>query len=69
MAFKTQCPKCGVDGELFVSAGKFYTTKMKLCHDGFSFSDAKNVDTEDEWVECHACGMGMELVKLITEDD
>lgn len=68
MAFKTVCPKCGKKDQLFVSSGVFYAQGLFLAEDGFAFSDAKQVDTEDEWVECGACGAGFSSQEVTDND-
>jgi DNA-directed RNA polymerase subunit M/transcription elongation factor TFIIS len=62
--FKTTCPKCGEDGALYVTHGKFSTVGMNLTADGFAFMDAQQVSTEDEVVRCNACGKTTPLDEL-----
>jgi hypothetical protein len=54
--YSTTCLNCGAKDRLEVICGGFMVNGMPLCPDGFSFSDAKGVDTEDEAVRCQACG-------------
>ncbi|MEW6048087.1 MAG: hypothetical protein AB1609_16705 [Bacillota bacterium] len=61
--WKTTCPKCGAEGNLFVVAGSF-SGWIPLCSGGFSFSDATRLDTEDEVVRCDACGAEFPLSEL-----
>ena len=62
--FKSQCPLCKTDGQLTVISGTFTAFGMVLLKDGFAFCDAKNVHTEDELVECQACGKIFHLEEL-----
>lgn len=52
--FVTKCGKCGKK-TLEVVSGRFSATGMTLTATGFSPSDAKNFDTEDEVVRCTSC--------------
>jgi uncharacterized Zn finger protein len=65
--FNTTCKDCGTDGTLMVVGGKFSAYRMYLSEDGFSFSDAYGVDTEDEKVRCESCGKIRSLSEY-TED-
>jgi len=38
---------------------------MFLAPDGFSFADAKQLDTQEEQVYCHACGDIMDLTECL----
>lgn len=49
--FKDKCPYCKT-GELEVVGGTFSATGMTLAKDGFTFQEAKQVDTSDEVVRC-----------------
>jgi hypothetical protein len=52
----TTCPDCGEEGHLNVYRGTFIALEMRLdAEDGFIFSDAKEVSTEDERVRCTQC--------------
>lgn len=62
--FKTKCPACDEE-RLEISSGIFYAAGMTLAEDGFSFTDAKQVDTEEEIVVCQACGEKFSLGQLI----
>lgn len=56
--YRLTCPKCGADSEearLTVISGKFESTNMLLCEDGFSVVDARQFNTEDEMVWCKVC--------------
>lgn len=64
MAYRTTCPGCGEDGYLEVVAGSFSAMGMALEEEGFSFCDAKQVDTEDEVVGCQRCGWTGNLEEL-----
>ncbi|MEW6049121.1 MAG: hypothetical protein AB1609_22070 [Bacillota bacterium] len=61
--WKTTCPRCGAEDELFIVAGNF-SGRIPLCSDGFSFLDAKHLNTEDEIVRCDACGAEFPLGDL-----
>jgi hypothetical protein len=52
--FDCVCPYCG-STDLCVIAGRFYARGLRLYEDGFDFSEAKQIDTSDEVVECLAC--------------
>ena len=65
--FKTQCPKCRVEGRLEVRSGIFISHGMTLAADGFSFADAKQVDTQDERVECQSCNAVYVLEDLTSD--
>jgi hypothetical protein len=65
--FVTKCPACGTDS-LEVVGGAFHTQGMRLFADGFSFTDAKQVDTEGETVMCINCGKLFALDELMTDD-
>ena len=54
--WNTTCIDCGVDGRMEVCSGVFIAEGMPLdAAEGFSFLDAKQVSTEDEWVQCQNC--------------
>jgi hypothetical protein len=65
VSFRTTCPKCKKEGELYVTSGEFYATGMRLAADGFAFQEARHMDTDSEWVECHACGAGFQLAEFV----
>ena len=62
--WNTTCPDCGAVDQLEVYTGKFSCRGMYLTGDGFDFSDAKDVDTEDERVHCTACNSEWDLAFL-----
>ena len=62
--WNTTCPDCGAVDQLEVYTGKFSCRGMYLTGDGFSFADAKDVDTEDERVRCTACNSEWDLAFL-----
>jgi hypothetical protein len=48
-----------------VYSGTFLAMGMPLdAAEGFSFSDAKQVDTSDEWVQCQNCMSTWDLAFL-----
>ena len=60
--WQTTCPDCGVDDRMYVYSGTFSAMGMPLdAVEGFSFSDAKQVDTSDERVQCMACNSEWDL--------
>jgi len=61
--WRLRCPGCGAEGDLYVVAGIF-SGRIPLGRDGFAFVDAEWLDTEDEVVECGACGHRFPLVEL-----
>ena len=65
--FKTRCPVCNAEGTLAVISGIFTAFGMMLSEDGFSFGDAKNVDTEGERIECQACKNYFSLAALMCD--
>jgi hypothetical protein len=67
--FSTTCPICKAEGELTVVGGDFHAVDMPLSPDGFSFCDAKQVNTDKETVCCQACGRFFELGDLHLDDD
>lgn len=72
MAYRTTCPGCGEEGYLEVVSGYFLAMGMTLEEEGFSFCDAKQVDTEEEVVRCWRCGWTGGLAELdddTTEDE
>jgi hypothetical protein len=63
--WNTTCPDCGVADRMEVYSGTFIAMRMPLdAAEGFSFSDAKQVDTSDERVQCTACGSEWDLAFL-----
>ena len=63
--WQTTCPDCGVADQMNVYSGTFIAMGMPLdAAEGFSFSDAKQVDTEDERVRCTACNSEWDLAFL-----
>ena len=60
--WNTTCPDCGVADQMNVYSGTFLAAGMPLdAAGGFSFLDAKQVSTEDERVQCMACGSEWDL--------
>ena len=58
----TTCPDCGVADQMNVYSGTFLAAGMPLdAAGGFSFLDAQQVNTEDERVQCMACGSEWDL--------
>jgi hypothetical protein len=53
--YKTTCPGCNDSDCLYVIAGSFQAVSMPLKSDGFAFSEAKQIDTEEETVRCKSC--------------
>jgi hypothetical protein len=54
--FNTKCRNCGAE-TLYVMSGYFNTIEgMPLYEDGFSFTDAGGIHTEEETVCCYSCG-------------
>ena len=63
--WQTTCPDCGVVDQMNVYSGVFIAEGMPLdAAEGFSFHDAKQVSTEDEWVKCAACGSTWDMAFL-----
>lgn len=60
-SYRSTCRSCG--GQLYVVSGKFETSPMPLRHDGFSFSEAKQVVTENEVVHCSTCDSTLSLAE------
>ncbi len=54
--YPTWCRECGIDGRLSVVSGTFEAMGMRLGEDGFATADASQFDTDNEIVECGACG-------------
>jgi hypothetical protein len=52
--YVTQCYSCG-SRSLAVRGGTFHVS-IPLMEDGFSFGDANEIHTEDEKLQCRACG-------------
>lgn len=63
-SYKTTCGSCGSAGLLHVVSGKFRAAQMKLSEDGFSFTAAKQIDTEEETVYCEGCHVEFPLADL-----
>jgi len=61
--WRLRCPGCRAEGDLYVVAGSF-SGRIPLMRDGFSFTDAERIDTEDEVVECGVCGRRFPLGEL-----
>lgn len=66
--YETKCPSCGDANQLEVIGGSFSAQGMYLSEDGFSFTDADQVDTEEETVRCSSCGKMFSLADLHRED-
>ena len=63
--WQTTCPDCGVADQMNVYSGVFIAMGMPLdAAEGFSFSDAKQVSTEDERVQCQNCKSTWDLAFL-----
>ena len=63
--WNTTCIDCGVADQMNVYSGVFIAMGMPLdAAEGFSFSDAKQVDTSDEWVQCQNCMSTWDLAFL-----
>ena len=70
--FSTVCPNCGQDGTLWVVQvtfdGSEYDVSARLCADGFDVADVfgdRQVDLEDERVQCDACSHFFDLADLM----
>ena len=61
-----RCLKCR--GTLEVVGGSFDAQGMVLTETGFSFSDAKHLNTSDELVRCRDCGKQYGLEELLREE-
>lgn len=63
--FKDKCPYCR-NGGLEVVSGVFTATGMTLAKDGFAFQEAKQIDTDDEIVQCTnpKCGCRFPLAEV-----
>ena len=60
--WNTTCIDCGAVDQMNVYSGTFLAAGMPLdAAGGFSFLDAKQVSTEDERVQCMACGSEWDL--------
>jgi len=66
--YQTKCPACETEDCLYVISGVFQAD-MHLCSDGFCFTDAKQVDTEDETVKCASCERLFMLDDLYQDDE
>jgi len=66
--FMTKCPYCDTEGQLSISGGHFNAQGMILMAEGFTFLDAKVLDTDNEWVSCANCERVFPL-KEVTIDD
>lgn len=62
--FSTTCIKCGAEDSLYVTKFVTFLTGVPLTPDGFSIGDAKQVNTEDEWVQCSSCDEEYPLADL-----
>jgi hypothetical protein len=58
-AYRSNCRSCG--GQLYVVSGDFQASPMPLHRDGFSFSEAKHVATENEVIHCSTCDSTLSL--------
>lgn len=75
--YKTKCPKCDEAALVVMSAtlcstGKKIYPRAPLCDDGFAFdippeANQKDGSTEDEVVNCAACGTVFDLGMLMNE--
>ena len=67
--FITKCPRCNDEDQLEVTSGIFMANGLRLCSDGFAFSEARGIDTEDEVVTCRECESQFDLTDLTFNDD
>lgn len=71
MSFKLSCPRCKAepdDARLEVISGVFNARAMYLQEDGFATMDAKQFDTDEEKVYCHACEQTMSLGECLDDE-
>lgn len=61
--YRSNCRSCG--GQLYVVSGEFVASPMPLHRDGFSFSEAKNVATENVVVHCSTCDSTLSLADCV----
>ena len=66
--FSTTCTKCGVVDSLDVILLNAVLLGCPLTPDGFAIGDAKQVDTENEWVQCRECDQSFPLADLQVDD-
>jgi hypothetical protein len=69
--FKTTCPRCKAapeDAMLEVVSGIFRARAMYLQPDGFATMHAKQFDTDEEQVYCHACEQTMSLGECLDDE-
>jgi hypothetical protein len=64
-AYRSNCRACG--GQLYVVSGEFAASPMPLHRDGFSFSEAKNVATENEVIHCSTCDSTLTLADCVLQ--
>lgn len=62
--FSTTCIRCGEEDTLEVVSCNATFVGLPLTEDGFAFSDAKQVSTEDEMLRCTACNQFFLLADL-----
>jgi hypothetical protein len=63
-SYDTRCPYCKKEDKLDVVLGTFAAFGMELRQDGFSFSDANQMDTSEELVKCDACKKEFSLAEV-----
>lgn len=71
MSFKLSCPRCKAmpdDARLEVTSGIFRARALFLSEDGFATMDAKQFDTDNEMVFCHACEETFSLGECLDDE-
>jgi len=63
-SFCSECPKCKSADTLYVQTLEARVTGMRLYEDGFSFTDAAQIETSDENVYCSHCDETFQLSEL-----
>lgn len=64
-SYRSTCRSCG--GQLYVVSGEFESSPMPLHHDGFSFTEAKQVSTENEVIHCSLCDTTLTLADCVLQ--
>jgi hypothetical protein len=59
--YSTRCIECTANDTLQVISGNFYCVKMQLAPDGFDFTEAKQLSTDNVILECSTCTTQFEL--------
>lgn len=62
------CARCRSPDGVSVVSGEFQSSGVTVYPDGFSLSDAKQLNTCNERVYCAACGAIYPLAELYEED-